>query len=139
MGMMTQMMSATGMDAEQMELMEACIEACAACEQACVMCSDADLGDGMMRCSSMCSTCADVCNAMMRMMMRPTGWDMDAMTAMLRATIAMCTACAAECGMHADMHEHCAMCAQACRDCIAACENLLAAMPAMAGSTAASM
>lgn len=113
-----------------MATMQECIEACSACEQACTMCSDASMGMEMARCSSMSGSCADVCNTMMRMMMRPAGFDMATMMAMLEATVTSARACADECGKHADMHEHCKMCAQACMDCAAACEKMMTALSA---------
>ncbi|GGF21931.1 hypothetical protein GCM10011399_14580 [Subtercola lobariae] len=51
---------------------------------------------------------------------------------MLETTMAMCKACADECMMHAEMSEHCKMCAQACMQCMEACEAMLTSMKAMA-------
>jgi hypothetical protein len=121
-------MDAIGMPAMDSKRMQDCIEACSACEQACTMCADNAMADGMIKCVSMCMDCADVCNTMMRMMMRPSGFDMAAMKAMLTACIAMCSACADECGNHAEMSETCRMCAMACDACMKACEAMLEMM-----------
>nr|WP_240977463.1 hypothetical protein [Planctomonas sp. JC2975] len=118
-------MDAIGMPAMDAMTMQACIEACSACEQACTMCADNDMADGMIKCASMCMDCADVSNTMMRMLMRPSGFDMTAMQAMLRACMAMCSACADECGNHAEMSETCRMCAMACTECMNACQAML--------------
>lgn len=121
-----------GMPALDMALMQECIEACSACEQACTMCADAGMADGMVRCMSMCTNCADVCNTTMRMMMRPTGFDMAVTMAMLKACATMCMACADECNDHAAMSETCRMCAQACMACAEACNAMMAGMDATA-------
>ena len=75
--MMKSMSMPTGMD---MSAMQDCIEhQCSMCMQACMMCADqmagmADIG----RCAAMSAMCADVCDTMMRMMLRPMGMDMGA-------------------------------------------------------------
>jgi hypothetical protein len=65
---------------------------------------------------------------MMRMMMRPAGYDMEVMTSMMRACMAMGDACAAECMKHADMSEHCRICAMACRAMVDACSSAMSSM-----------
>ncbi len=117
-----------GMD---MTMTAECIEALSACEQACVMCADADAGEGMARCAGMCSNCADMCNTMMRMMLRPNGMDMAVMMSMMESTMAMCRACSAECMMHAEMSEHCRLCAMACDQAAMALEKMLGSMREM--------
>jgi hypothetical protein len=124
--MMTMMPMEMTMD---MKLMQQCIEACAAAEQAAVMCADAAMGEGMARMMSMCANTADMTHTMMRMMMRPAGYDLASMMGMLEATMMMCRACATECGMHAEMSDHCAMCAEVCTNAVAAMEDLKASMP----------
>jgi hypothetical protein len=116
-----------GMD---MMMMQQCIEACSAAEQTATMCCDSMLGMGedMATCMAMCMNMADVANTMMRMMMRPMGMDMMSMQAMLQACVAMGRACAAECMMHADMNEACAMCAEVCTNMVMACEAMMGSM-----------
>lgn len=130
--MMTEMMSTmpmgdTGMD---MKTMQPAIEACSAAAMACTMCSDACAGEGMGRCSSMCATMADMATTMMRMMMRPGGYDGAVMMAMMDACMMMGEACAAECRTHADMNDHCRVCAMACDAMILACRDTKASMMA---------
>lgn len=132
MSMMTDMMKSmpamdTGM-AMDMDMMQRCIEACSAAAQAATMCADADMTDSMMRCGAMCMNTADVATAMMRMMMRPNGYDMAVMVPMLDACVAMGSACAAECRMHADMHDHCRICAMACEAMVEACSTMAGSM-----------
>jgi len=124
--MMTMMPMEMTMD---VKLMQQCIEACAAAEQAATMCADAGMGEGMGRMTSMCANTADMTNTMMRMMMRPAGYDMASMMAMLEATVMMCRACASECMMHADMSDACALCAEVCSNAATACEELKASVP----------
>ena len=116
MDMMKGAMSSSEMPMKGMDpaMMQECIEALSACAQACIMCADADAGEGMARCAGMCANCADVCDTMMRMMLRMSGMDAAVMSSMMQTTIMMCRACSAECMMHAEMSEHCRMCAMAC-------------------------
>jgi len=123
--MSTGEMPMQGMDAA---MMQECLEALSACVQACLMCADADAGEGMGRCAAMCANCADVCDTMMRMMLRMRGMDRVVMTSMMQTTIAMCRACSAECMQHAEMSEHCRMCAMACDQCAAAMEKMMGSM-----------
>ena len=133
MSMMADMMKSmpmpetTGMD---MPMMQGCVEACSAASMAATMCADADGGEGMGRCGSMCMNTADVAMTMMRMMMRPTGYDMSVMSSMMTACMAMGEACAAECERHADMSEHCRICASACRAMVDACSTAMSSMRA---------
>lgn len=119
-------MNEMGMD---MEMTQKCIEACSAAEMAATMCADADAGEGMARCASMCMNTADVAMVTMRMMMRPMGMDPMVMSSMMSSCIAMGTACAAECRMHADS-DHCRICAMACDAMVEACTSMMAMMPA---------
>jgi hypothetical protein len=68
--------------------------------------------------------CADMCNTMMRSMLRMQGMTPAVMMAMLDACIAMCQMCMDECMQHADMSEVCKMCAQACKACMDACMQM---------------
>jgi len=115
-----------GMDAMDMSLMQACMDACSACEQACTVCSTQ-----MMSCAPACMNCADMCNTMMRAMMRMQGMDSASMMAMLDACIAMCKMTMDECMEHADHSDVCKMCAQACKACMDACTAVKDSMMAM--------
>ena len=132
MSMMADMMKSmpamdTGM-AMDMDMMQRCIEACAAAAQAATMCADADMTDSMARCGAMCMNTADVATTMMRMMMRPTGYDLGVMSSMMTACMTMGEACAAECMMHAEMSEHCRICASACTAMVEACRTAMSSM-----------
>jgi hypothetical protein len=120
-------MNMPGMD---MKMMQDCMEACSAAEQASIMCADAASGDQMAKMAGMCANTADVCNSMMRMMMRPMGFDMAVTKAMLETTAMMCRACAEQCKMHASMSDDAKMCAQVCENCATACEALAGTMKA---------
>lgn len=135
---MTSKMMDTSMEMQHMQgmdmtMMQELIEACSACEQACTVCADSSMSMGadMAKCMSMCMDTADMCNTMMRMMLRPSGYDMPSMMAMMQACMMMCMACADECMKHADMNEQYRMCAQACQQCAKACESMMGAMKSM--------
>jgi hypothetical protein len=125
---MMESMPDSAMPGMDMSAMQECIEACSAAAMASTMCADACMSDGTMRCAAMCMNMADVATATMRMMMRPTGYDMAAMQSMMSACMAMGEACAAECRMHADMHDHCRICAMACEAMVDACKRAMASM-----------
>lgn len=131
MSMMADMMKAmpmsgtTGMD---MPMMQECVESCSAAAMAATMCADADGGEGMGRCASLCMSTADVATATMRMMMRPAGYDAGVMSAMISACMTMGEACAAECSEHAEMSEHCRICASACRAMVDTCSRVMSSM-----------
>jgi hypothetical protein len=125
---MMKAMPADKMMGMNMSMMQECIETCSAAAMAATMCADSDTGMDMAKCSSMCSNMADVATAMMRMMMRPAGYDMASMHSMMMACIEMGKACSAECMMHADMDEHCRMCAKACDAMVMACEKAMGSM-----------
>ena len=109
-----------------------CIEACIECAQACTACADACLSEEMVAdlttCIRLNQDCADLCDTTARLLSRHTGTDTTVLRAALEALRAACAACAAECDTHADMHEHCRVCADACRRCEQACTNLLATL-----------
>jgi hypothetical protein len=130
MDMMKGAMSSSDMPMKGIDpaMMQECMEALSACVQACIMCADADAVEGMGTCAAICSNCADVCDTMMRMMLRMNGWDMQVMTSMMQSTIVMCRACSAECMMHAEMSEHCRMCAMACDQAVMAMEKMMGSM-----------
>lgn len=67
---------------------------------------------------------ATTCAATVEVLSRHTGYDAN----ITRAQLAACKACGDECAQHAEMHEHCRICADACRACEQACADLLASI-----------
>jgi len=108
-----------------------CIAACFECAQVCTACADACLGEDMVaelrQCIRTDLDCADVCEATGSILTRQTGGQTTITLAALEACRAACAACGEECEKHAGMHQHCRICAEACRRCEAACSVLLAA------------
>lgn len=116
----------TGIDVE-MVLVRECAMSMNACQVACRMCAGEDLGTaGMGRCAARCMSTAEMCQAGMGMLLRPIGYDTNAMTSMLVACVAMGRACLAECAV--GTADCCGQCATACTDMVAKCEALLASM-----------
>ena len=109
-----------------------CIEACFDCAQVCASCADACLGEEgvaqLVRCIRLNMDCADVCLTTGLVATRGSGDDATLIEAQLRACQLACGRCAAECERHARMHEHCAICAAACRDCEQACGAAIASL-----------
>jgi hypothetical protein len=110
----------------------ACIEACVECAQACTACADACLSEDMVAdlatCIRTCADCADVCGTTGRVLSRHTGYDANVTRAVLEACATACRSCGDECTRHAEMHEHCRVCAESCRRCEQACRTLLDAL-----------
>ena len=109
-----------------------CIDACFECTTICTSCADACLAEYMVADLTTCIRtnldCADICAATGRVLTRYSGGDSAVVRAALEACLAACTACATECAQHAQMHEHCKICADACRRCDEACTALLATL-----------
>jgi hypothetical protein len=110
----------------------AAIEALDDCAQACTADVDADLSERnvtqMITCIRLCLDCADVCGATARVITRRPAYDTNATRRLLKACAAICRACGDECERHAGMHEHCRVCAEACRRGEQAADELLDAM-----------
>jgi hypothetical protein len=110
----------------------ACIDACVECAQACTACADACLSeDAVVQLATCIRTnldCADVCGTTSRVLSRPTGHDAALTRTVLEACAAACRSCGDECGSHAEMHEHCRICAESCRRCEEACRTLINAL-----------
>ncbi|ROQ04950.1 MULTISPECIES: four-helix bundle copper-binding protein [unclassified Curtobacterium] len=108
----------------------ACIDACFECAQTCTACADACLAEDMVaeltKCIRTNLDCADICATTGNVLSRHTGYDANLTRTILEACLAACKACGDECAQHADMHEHCKICADACRRCEEACTALLA-------------
>jgi len=105
---------------------------CVDCAQTCTACADACLSEdgvaNLVKCVRICLDCADICDATGRVLSRHTGYDANLTRATLQACVTVCRSCADECERHAQMHEHCRVCAQACRRCELACQELLSSL-----------
>lgn len=114
------------------QMLARCIEACYECAQTCTACADACLSESMVgdlvKCIRSNLDCADICEATGRVLSRHTGYDANLTRAQLEACLQACTSCADECELHAEQHEHCAVCAQDCRTCEQACRELIASL-----------
>jgi hypothetical protein len=119
-------------DQSTVDLLIRCIEECFNCAQSCTSCADACLGEEMVAhltyCIRLNLDCADVCTTTGRMLSRQTKPNWEVIRSQLSACAAVCKACGSECGGHADEHEHCRVCAEACRRCEGACDELLQAL-----------
>ncbi|HEY0890770.1 MAG TPA: four-helix bundle copper-binding protein [Nocardioides sp.] len=109
-----------------------CIAACFECAQVCTACADACLSEDMVAELTTCIRtdldCADICLATGKALSRHTGYDASLTRAILEACATACKACGDECARHAEMHEHCRICADVCRRCEDACRALLAVL-----------
>ena len=110
----------------------ACIAACYECGDACNECSDACLGEHdsamLRRCIRLCADCADICLVTGRVLSRLTDPDPLLLQAQLEACAIACDICGSECERHAGHHQHCRICAEACRRCEQLCRDELIAV-----------
>jgi hypothetical protein len=116
----------------EVSVVAAAIDALNDCAQACVADSVADLSEpevtGLVKCIRLCLDCVDVCGAAIGVLSRPTDSDLKATNLLLEACVAICNSCGDECDRHAQMHEHCRICAEACRCGEKVCRELLGAI-----------
>lgn len=121
-----------GLGAIDRDKLAECIAACFECAQTCTACADACLAEDMVAdlvtCIGTNADCADICSATGRVLSRRTGYDANLVRAVLEACRVACKSCGDECSGHAQMHEHCRICAEACRRCERACADLLASL-----------
>lgn len=106
------------------------IHALVICAQTCTSCADACLAETdhlapLRRCIRTNLDCADICAATARILMRQTETTGELIHTQLHACILACQACGDECEDHAEMHDHCRVCAEACRHCQQRCNFLL--------------
>jgi hypothetical protein len=114
------------------QLLTRCIDTCLECLQACTACADADLGEqtvaDLVKCARLNLDCADMCDTTARVLSRQTGYERDLTRAVVRACVQACKVCGDECDRHAQMHEHCRVCAEVCHRCQRVCDETLAAI-----------
>ena len=107
------------------------IEALTACAQACTACADACMSEKtamlptLMKCVRDNLDCADVCDTTARVLSRHTGYDANLSRQQVLAAIQATKTCGDTCSEHAQMHEHCRICADACRTAEQALTSLL--------------
>ncbi len=108
------------------------IDAVAACSQACTACADACLSESaamlphLTKCIRDNLDCADVCDATVRVLSRHTGYDANLTRLQVQAAIQAVQTCGSSCSEHAQMHQHCGVCARACQQAEQALTGLLA-------------
>ena len=105
--------------------LDSAVETIASCAQVCNSCADACLAEPMVadlvRCIRLNLDCADVCQATSQVLTRQTATEPALWRDLVNACRTACRVCAEECERHADMHEHCRICAESCRRCEEAC------------------
>jgi hypothetical protein len=102
------------------------------CAAACTACADACLAEddpaSMRRCITLDNVCADICTATAQALGRIASGSYEVLQAQLEACVVACHECAAECRDHAEMHQHCAACAEVCDRTEQAAKELLEAI-----------
>ncbi len=98
------------------------------CASACTICADACLSEdasSLRRCIRLTLECADICALAGRSVLRHREADATLLRPLLAACVTACQLCRDECDRHAPAHDHCRLCAMACRDAMRAVNELL--------------
>lgn len=118
-----------GTDAETLtrtiETLYECAAACTACADACLA---EDEPQKLRRCITLDNVCADICTATAASLGRIASGSYEVLRAQLEACVVACRECGEECRSHAEMHEHCAACAEVCERTERAAKELLEAI-----------
>jgi hypothetical protein len=115
------------------EEIAACIDTLIACSQNCSACADACLAQpdvaAFISCIRSNQDCADVCDVTARYLTRQTAIDWQLGVSLLDTCLYALDLSIEACEPHADTHEHCRICIQACEAASEACRAVLAAIP----------
>jgi hypothetical protein len=107
----------------------ACVEAAQDAASACTACADACLAEddvvAMRTCIRRCLDAADLSATTAGVLARQVAMDLGLVRVVLEVCTVAAKRCAAECEEQAEAHEHCRLCAQACRRLEAAGRALL--------------
>jgi hypothetical protein len=99
------------------------------CATVCTICADACLAEQhvqqLVRCIRLNLDCADICRTTASVLMRLNQPDPNVLRSLIQACQAICQSCGTECQQHAQMHEHCRICAESCQHCAQLCNQLL--------------
>src|SRR5918912_1567424 len=107
----------------------ACVQTAQDAASACTACADACLAEddlaAMRTCIRRDLDCADIAATTASVLSRQVAMDLGLLRVVLEACAVASKKCAIECQQHADHHEHCRICAQACETLYAASRSLL--------------
>ncbi len=112
-----------------------CIRECLNCAKVCSSAADACLAvdikqtSWLIGCITLTLDCADLCQAVGRILSRQTQTDWNILNNLLLTCAEVCRKTADENERHAKYHEFSRLCAESCRRCDQACTNLLADVP----------
>ncbi len=99
------------------------------CAKTCAACADACLGEddpkAQAACITSCQNCGELCLTTARALSRLTGFNREAVQAVVEACERFCRICQEECASHAEQMEHCRVCSEACESCADACRTFL--------------
>ncbi|HEV8245604.1 MAG TPA: hypothetical protein VGP93_07540 [Polyangiaceae bacterium] len=110
------------------EALRSCVEACFAGAAACSACADACLAErdvaSLVGCIRACLDCSDLCVATARMLSRQIESNPQLVSSQIDVCRIACLICSQEALLHAQAHEHCRLCSEACFRCDVACGRL---------------
>ena len=109
------------------------------CEHVCLSCAAVcggdDAIDRMRACVRLNLDCATICSATAAVVLQGTEISKAIVYGQLRACAAVCGVCAELCANHAKDYEYCRICADTCRNCQEKCNLMLGenSLPGLAG------
>ena len=107
----------------------ACIEASISCSTVCKawvdVCLAQEVVGNLAQCVLASLECVDICHATWQLLMHPGEPNWRLLNKQVARCQAACRRCREACALHADMHEHCRVCALSARRCEEACARLL--------------
>ena len=113
--------------------LNSCLEATITCSTACKACADAFLAREIMgdlaQCVLASIECVDICHATWQLLMKSGKLNWRLLNKQIVKCRDACRRCEEICAVHADVHDHCRVCAQSCKRCADACVKLLASQP----------
>jgi hypothetical protein len=108
--------------AEMIETLNECSATCTACADACLSESHVEQ---LVQCIRLDLNCADICCTTANILTRQMQNNQQVLRSLLDTCVVLCRLCAQECESHAQMHEHCRICAETCRRCERLCGELM--------------
>jgi hypothetical protein len=102
-------------------LIQALNNCAAECNNCATACLDEDNIKMMTACIKLDMDCATICTATATLLSRNSKHGKH----LLKECIEICIACAEACEKHADMYQHCKVCAAACRASAKACKEMM--------------
>jgi hypothetical protein len=112
----------------ELDLLAECIQDCLDCAATCTAAatiSSADDTRTLRPCMKLTESGAEICQTTAKVLLRIADRDNPIVRKQLQACAIACESCGDECARHADVHEHCRICAEVCLHTAEICNHVL--------------